>query len=265
MSEAAELKSCCAAVYQSDFARVLLGNSFHPGGLELTSRVGGLLELRASDKLLDVAAGRGESAIFLAQKFGCRVTGIDLGPGNVTEARALADGAGVANLVQFEHGDAERLDFPDASFDVLLCECAFCTFPDKRAAAAEFSRVLRPGGRLGLSDMTRSGELPAELSGLLAWISCIGDAQSVGEYISHLERAGFEIALVEVHDDAVSQMVRDIQGRLLAAELMVKLEKLDLGGVNFQEAKAMARCAAGAIRAGLLGYSLITARKALCC
>ena len=71
--------------------------------------------------------------------------------------------------------------------------------------------------------------------------------------------------MVEAHDDAVSQMVRDIQGRLLAAELMVKLEKLDLGGVNFQEAKAMARCAADAIRAGLLGYCFITARKALCC
>jgi arsenite methyltransferase len=264
MTDAAELKSCCAAAYQSDLARVLLGDSFHPGGLELTSRLSGLLALGPGDELLDVAAGRGESAIFLAQKLGCRVTGIDLGAGNIVEAKARAEAAGVANLVQFEHGDAERTDFPDASFDAVLCECAFCTFPDKRAAVGEFHRVLRPGGRIGLSDPTRSGDLPAELSGLLAWIACIGDAQPVGQYISQLDAGGFEAVLAEAHDDSLRQMVREIQGRLLAAELMVKLEKLDLGGVNFEEAKAMARCGADAVRAHLLGYSLITARKAVC-
>ena len=50
----------------------------------------------------------------------------------------------------------------------VVCECAFCTFPDKSRAAAEFARVLRSGGRVGISDLTRSGELPGELDGLLA-------------------------------------------------------------------------------------------------
>ena len=259
-----DLKSCCAAAYQSDLARVLLGDSFHPGGLELTARLGELLELGPGDDLLDVAAGRGESAIFLARKFGCRVTGIDFGAGNIAEARSRAEAAGVANLVRFEQGDAEQIDYPDGSFNSVLCECAFCTFPDKRAAAGEFSRVLRTGGRLGLSDLTRSGALPSELNGLLAWIACIGDARPVGEYISYLEAAGFEALSVEGHGQALSQMIRDIQGRLLAAELMVKLEKMDLAGVDFQEAKTMAGCAADAVREGLLGYSLITARKASC-
>jgi len=264
MNDGAELKSCCAAAYQSDFARALLGDSFHPGGLELTARLGELLELKPGDELLDVAAGIGDSAIFLAQRFGCRVTGIDFGAGNVAEARARAEAAGVANLVQFEQGDAERVDYPDAGFDSVVCECAFCTFPDKRAAAAEFGRILRPGGRLGLSDLTRSRALPPELNGLLAWIACIGDAQPVGEYISHLEVAGFETLVVESHDDALKKMIRDIQGRLLAAELMAKLRKMELAGVDFQEAKVMARCAADAVRAGSLGYCLITARKRSC-
>ena len=257
----AELKSCCAAAYQSDFARLLLGDSFHPGGLPLTERLGNLLALSPSDHVLDVACGRGESAIFLATQFGCRVTGIDFGETNVTHATSRAEVANVSTLVRFKLGDAERLDYPDASFDVVLCECAFCTFPDKREATREFARVLRLGGRLGLSDLTRSGELPTELAGLLAWIACIADARPVGEYVAYLEQAEFQSMSVEPHDEALAQMVRDIQGRLLAAELMVRLDKMSLLGVDFREAKATAASAAGAVRSRLLGYSLITAKK----
>jgi ubiquinone/menaquinone biosynthesis C-methylase UbiE len=260
-----ELKSCCAAAYQTDFARLLLGDSFHPGGLRLTERLGNLLALSSRDHVLDVACGRGESAIFLATQFGCRVTGIDLGETNVAYATSRAQAANVSALVRFELGDAERLYDPDASFDVVLCECAFCTFPDKRAAAREFARVLRPGGRLGLSDLTRCGELPAQLSGLLAWVACIADARTAEEYVAHLERAEFQILSLEPHHEALAQMVRDVQGRLLAAELMVKLDKMSLDKMNlpidFAEAKATAACAASSVRSGLLGYSLITANK----
>ena len=93
MTGAAELKSCCAAAYQSDFARMLLGDSFHPGGLELTARLGEMLALAPSDHVLDVASGRGDSAIFIAQRFHCRVTGIDLGAGNITESKSRAHAA----------------------------------------------------------------------------------------------------------------------------------------------------------------------------
>jgi len=257
----AGLKSCCAAVYESDFARLLLGQSFHPGGLALTARLGERLQLSPSDHVLDVACGRGDSAISLAQRFGCRVTGVDFGPANIAEAASRAEQARVTDLVRFETGDAERLDYPDASFDVVLCECAYCTFPDKNAAAREFIRVLAPGGRLGLSDLTRSGELPAELSGLLAWIACIGDARPPAEYVAHLEMAGFRPVLAEAHDAALGSMVRDIQARLLATELMVKLEKVNLPGVEFREANALAASAAQAVRSGALGYTLITAAK----
>jgi arsenite methyltransferase len=256
-----ELKSCCAAAYQTDFARLLLGDSFHPGGLPLTERLGNLLVLSPRDHVLDIACGRGESAILLATQFGCRVTGIDLGETNVAHATSRAEAANVSTLVRFKLGDAERLDCPDASFDVVLCECAFCTFPNKQAATREFARVLRSGGRLGLSDLTRSGELPTELAGLLAWIACIADARPVGEYVAYLEQAEFQSMSVEPHDEALAQMVRDIQGRLLAAELMVKLDKMSLPGVDFGEAKTTSACVAGSVRSGLLGYSLVTAQK----
>ncbi len=158
MSE--EIKSCCASLYESDFARLLLGDSFHPGGLPLTRRLGEKLGLRAGQHVLDVAGGKGDSAIFLAQTFGCHVVGIDFSNENTKESLARAREAGVEEIVSFERGDAERIAFPDASFEALICECAFCTFPDKRAAAEEFARVLKPGGRVGLTDLTRTAAFP---------------------------------------------------------------------------------------------------------
>ncbi len=251
-TDALEVKSCCAAVYQSDWARLLLGASFHPGGLELTARLAALLELRPGKRVLDVAAGPGTSALFLAKRFGCEVLG-------VRRANAAAAAAGLAHLVRFQQGDAERLPVEDASFDAVLCECAFCTFPDKRAAAAEFARVLGPGGHVGLSDLTRAGAVPPELKGLLAWVACIADAQPLERYIAYLQGAGLRVERAEPRDEALSHLVQEIRARLLGAELLVKLKQLDLPAVNFAQAKTLARAAADAVKVGRLGYAIITA------
>ena len=255
------VKTCCANAYESDFARTLLGDSFHPGGLELTRRLAELLELRPGMRVLDVAAGKGESAIFLAKEFGCEVVGVDFGAGNVEEATRRAEAAGVANLATFGQGDAERMNMPAGSFDGVICECAFCTFPDKNAAAREFARVLKPGGRLGLSDLTRSGALPQELEGLLAWVACIADARPVEEYVEYFENAGFLIPAVELHDGALAQMTRDIQGRLLGLELMAGLGRIDLAGADLTQAKQFAKAAVRAIAGGQLGYALVVGQR----
>lgn len=251
------VKACCAAAYESGAARMLLGDSFHPGGLELTRRLGELLELRAGMRVLDVASGKGESAIFLARQFGCEVVGVDFGAGNVEEATRRAEAAGLSDLVAFRQGDAECIPFSDAAFDCVVCECAFCTFPDKGAAAREFARVLRRPGRIGLSDLTRNGAIPSELEGVLAWVACIADARPVNEYTAHLDNAGFHGMKVEDHDDALLALARDVQTRLLGLEAMAGLKKLDLGGVDLGQAKQFARSAMEAIRTGVLGYSLI--------
>jgi SAM-dependent methyltransferase len=260
--EAVELKSCCANLYESNLARLLLGDSFHPGGLALTGRLGELLQLRPGQRVLDVAAGKGSSAIFLAQRFGCEVVGVDYGAESVEEATARAEAAGVSHLVSFEQGDAERLRFAPRSFDAVICECAFCTFPNKDAAAREWARMLRPGGRVGLSDLTRSGPLPPELEGLLAWIACIADARPIDEYVAFLADAGFAISQIEPHNAALEEMVRDVRTKLLGAELLSKLKKIELPpGIDLAEAKSLARHATEAVRAGKLGYTVIVGRK----
>lgn len=257
----ADVKSCCATLYESDLARMLLGDSFHPGGMRLTQCLGEKLGLRPGMRVLDVASGKGESAIFLARTLACEVVGVDFGCENVNQATLRGADAKVAHLVSFRQGDAEKIAFPDESFDALICECAFCTFPDKRAAASEFARVLKRGGRLGLSDLTRAATLPPELTGLLAWIACIADARPVEEYAEYLESAGMRDIEIEPHDEALAEMVRDIQGKLLGAELMSKLKKLDLEGIDFVQAKSLARAAADAVRARTLGYTILIGNK----
>ena len=259
-----DLKTCCADLYASDWARLLLGDSLHPGGLALTERLGVLVGLEAESRVLDLAAGHGTSALHLARVFGCQVVGVDYSPRNVALAREAADRAGLADRVQFSAGDAERLSgLDDNRFDAVLCECAYCTFPDKAAAAREIARVLRPGGRFGLSDLTRSGPLPPELQGLLARIACIADALPVEGYIQACEAVGLRTERVEAHDEALAELVRQVRGRLLGAELLAKLQRLELPGAvaDLAHAKVLARCAAEAVQAGALGYSLIIAAK----
>ena len=254
-----ETKQCCARLYESDLATRLLGDSFHPGGTKLTERLGHILGLTPGSHVVDAASGRGVSALFLAQRFGCRVTGFELSPLNIERAAAEAARLGLSDRVRFEQGDVERLPLPDASVDALICECAFCTFPDKSAAAGQFARVLRRGGRIGLSDITRAPGCPGELNDLMAWIACVADAGPTEMYAAFLGAAGLTTTVIEPHDEALHELVTAIRGKLLATEVLAALKKIDLPGFDFAAAKRMAHQALAAINAGRLGYAIVSA------
>lgn len=256
-----QVKQCCARLYESDLIRFLLGDSFHPGGLQMTGRLGRMLGLTPPSRVLDVACGKGTTAVFLAKEFGCEVFGVDYGDRNVAAARSLAQADHVDSRVQFERSDAENLPFSDGSFDAVICECAFCTFPDKVAGAREFFRVLRRGGRVGISDLTRERVLPEELDGLLAWIACIGDAQTLEGYTAFLRDAGFTVDSVKQRNGALEEMVNQVRVKLLGAEIMTGLNKLQLPGLDLGAAKRMANSAMAAVKRGQLGYALICATK----
>jgi arsenite methyltransferase len=257
----ADVKQCCARLYESDFAKLLLGECFHPGGLRLTERLGHLLQLGPHTRVLDVASGNGASAFFLAENFGCSVTGIDYGKHNVEAANAAATERGVSLRVRFEQADAEQLPFADTSFDAAICECAFCTFPDKARAAREFARVLRPGGIVGISDLTCSGELSKELVSLFVWIACIADALPIEQYQEWFSSAGLIPRGTESHDEALLEMVWQVQARLLGVEVMKALKRIDLPGIDLTAVKQMAKAALAAVQSGQIGYAIITAEK----
>ena len=241
-----EVKACCAAVYGSAAARWLLGESFHPGGSALTSRLIEALDVGPGATIVDVASGPGTSALQAAREAGCDVVGVDLSEETLAAARAAADGAGLGDRVRFVAGDAEGLPFPDESFDGALCECSFCTFPDKPRAAAELARVLRPDGRLALSDVAAEpSALPASLRTLDAWIACLADARPLLESAALLEEAGFAVEAIEAHDDALVELLDRIDERL--RPLQLGLDLLD--------------AARRAVDRGALGYGVVVARR----
>jgi len=242
------LKTCCADLYQSDLARVLLGDSFHPGGTALTSQLIDALRVGPGDTVVDVACGPGASAVQLASERGCEVIGFDL----------VVPAASPHPLVRFVQGDAEALPLDDASVDGALCECALCTFPDKPTALRELARVLRPGARVAIADVTaQPAKLPEELRGLEAWVACVGDARPLDEVTELLQEAGFALEQTHPQDGALAELLDRLEGRLRVARLA--------GADRFEADSARALPLVGAARAalfeGALGYAVIVARR----
>lgn len=112
------------------------------------------LDVRSSERVLDVATGSGNAALAAARR-GCTVVGVDYVPALLDRARRRASAEGLA--VDFEAGDAESLPFGDASFDVVTSVFGAMFAPDQERTAAELLRVARPGGRIGLASHTPEG------------------------------------------------------------------------------------------------------------
>ena len=259
-TEAADLtKGCCAAAYSGDVVAMVLGESYHPGGLALTRGLLAHLDLDADERVLDVASGRGVTALVIAGEHPVEVDGVDLSESNVAHATEAARQAGLAQRVRFHAGDAERLPFPDAVFDAVVCECAFCTFPDKATAASELVRVLRPGGRLAITDVTIAPPgLTGDLAGLAGWVVCLADARPLDEYSSILAAAGMRTVHTERHDAALARMVEQIDARLRALR-MLRSTTPALAGIDFDRGLELAEQAAAAVREGTAGYAMLVA------
>lgn len=253
-----EVKACCAAAYSGPAARWLLGSSFHPGGARLTSRLGRALGVGPGKLVLDVASGPGTSGLQIARETGCEVVGVDLAPASITRATRAAEKAGLSARVRFLEGDAEALALQSESVDGALCECALCTFPDKPAAARELCRVLRPGARLALSDVTALPDrLPEQLCGRRAWAACIADARPLDEIAGLLERGGLVVESTERHDDALGAMLARVDARLRVVGAL----GAGVLGDGPAQGRTLVAAAQDALARGLLGYAVVVARR----
>jgi arsenite methyltransferase len=255
----AALKACCASVYEHPAVRWLLGGELHPGGDATTRRALELIALGPGDRLLDVASGSGASALLAARDFGARVTGIDYGEQAVLGAAAAAQAEGLEQSANFIHGDAEALPVPDQSFDAVLCECSLCTFPDKPSAVAEMRRVLRPAGRVAISDVVIDpSRLPEELLVPFAAIACVGSALSREGYQELLDEAGLEVFAVEARDEDTARFAERIEERLRGARLL-GVDRIAGPPFGIEKAIELTGLARGAIEDGALGYTIFAA------
>ena len=157
-------------------------------------------ELREGDTVLDLGSGGGIDVILSARRVGESglAFGLDMTDEMLALARRNAADAGVRNAI-FLKGMIEQVPLPADSVDVVISNCVINLSVDKPAVLAEMARVLRPGGRLGISDVVAEDRLaPAERAARGSFVGCIAGALSKGEYEAGLEAAGFEDVSVEL-------------------------------------------------------------------
>lgn len=148
------------------------------------------LELAPGETVLDLGSGAGVDALIAARAVGPegRVIGVDMTSEMLAAARANA--AGVPQ-VEFREGRLERLPVDDASVDAVTSNCVINLVPDKRAVFAEIARVLRPGGRLVVSDIVLDDELPTAVrDSVMAYVGCVAGAERREAYFRMLSDAG---------------------------------------------------------------------------
>ena len=209
-SNAGEIKQSAARAYEFPLFGDLLGETFHPGGLKLTARLGEVAGINRSSRALDLACGKGAAICFFSQQYDCHVIGIDLSTLLVLSARSRVEDKKLSSKVDLLVGDGESLPFNDSAFDVVISECSFSLLPNKEVAVAEIERVLKPGGILAITDVILRGKMSEEFRTQATFASCIAGAESVDGYIEIFNQAGFKNPYVEDHSDEMKKVAYQI-------------------------------------------------------
>jgi SAM-dependent methyltransferase len=150
-------------------------------------------KVQTGETVVDLGSGAGRETLLAARQAGPsgRAVGIDMTPEMIDKARDNARRTGAGNA-EFRLGEIERLPLNEGEVDVVISNCVINLVPDKPAAFREAFRVLRPGGRMVVSDIVSSGPLPQAIrESAAAWAGCVAGALDVEEYLEAIRRAGF--------------------------------------------------------------------------
>lgn len=189
-----------------------------------------IASLRKGETVLDLGSGAGIDCFLAANKVGKtgKVIGIDMTPEMIARARENAKKGDYSN-VEFRPGEIENLPVDSESVDVVISNCVINLVPDKKKAFKEAFRVLRPGGRLMVSDIVLSKELPKSIKeSVSAYTACISGALLRDEYLDCIRSAGFEkVTVVSETRYPVGIASSDICGCGCSWDIDVSIEDLD--------------------------------------
>jgi arsenite methyltransferase len=212
---------CSAGASEASFGAALYGgeagSSAPVAAVEASLGCGvptAVADLREGETVLDLGSGAGADVLISARRVGPtgRAIGLDMTDEMLTLARANASSAGVEN-VEFVKGYIEDIPLTDDSVDIVISNCVINLSADKRRVLREAARVLRPGGRLAVSDVVADEDMdPATRVDMQQWTGCIAGALTHAEYERALRTAGFlDVEVREthrVHEHAGSAIIR---------------------------------------------------------
>lgn len=167
------------------------GASAIEAGERLTRKVAGALGLRPDEHLLDAGCGIGAPGVQVAKETGARVTGITVSRAEAADAERRVHAEDLVGQVRFQHGDYQSMPFGDGTFDAVMAIESLTHAPDLPRVLAEFHRVLRPGGRLALSECTRGLSLSGDDLANIPDQYKTNLLLTIPEWIAALEAAGF--------------------------------------------------------------------------
>jgi SAM-dependent methyltransferase len=178
--------------------------------------------LQGGETVLDLGSGGGLDCFLAARQVGSSgyVIGVDMTSEMLERARTSALEMGISNI-EFRQGYLEDLPVENTSIDVVISNCVINLSPDKPKVFAEIFRVLKPGGRLSISDIVTAGELPQEIKNdMAAWGACIAGALDMGEYTSGLRSAGFRDIKLTPRDESGVEHDQIPTGTLFSAGIL---------------------------------------------
>ena len=187
-----------------------------------------LASLKEGETVLDLGSGGGFDCFLAANKVGTkgRVIGVDMTPEMIEKAKENAQKGGYQN-VAFRQGEIENLPVVNSSVDAVISNCVINLSPDKRKVFREAFRVLRPGGRLMISDMVLLKELPDWVKkSAQAYIGCISGAMMKDDYIGAIKAAGFqEVRIIDEKSFAMECLANDPSAKAIMENLNIPPEK----------------------------------------
>jgi SAM-dependent methyltransferase len=174
-----------------------------------------IAELKPGECVLDLGSGAGFDCFLASHAIGPqgRVIGVDMTPDMISKARANAMKGGYAN-VEFRLGEIEHLPVADASIDVIISNCVINLSPDKVQVFRDAFRALKPGGRLAISDIVLTAELPPDMQAEVAlYTGCVAGAASVADLAAMLAGAGFSTIRIAPKDASREYIQHWVPGR----------------------------------------------------
>ena len=222
----------------------------HYGGTEATDVLAQRLALAPGQRVLDVCAGLGGSSRYLAWKYDCTVTGVELTASRVSGAQALTRRVGLQERVTIVQGDATRLELEPAGFDAAVSQESFLHITDKAALLGGIRRMLRAGGRLGFTDWTATPRLTAEERRELRERIAAYDVIEPAQYAAHLGHAGFRDL---AHEDLSPLWAKILRARLEMYRSLEAETVRRFGRARHEHYMAAYETFVAAVEAGRLG------------